>query len=210
MYLALVPRGISSCSCPKKRSPSSRAEKALVARGIFSAIPASAATAICTPSGVPRYAFVAVRALIWKRARRYSFRPWDGGKVFADGQSILDYVRSTASETGVDSHIRFNHRVTRADWDTTRHRWSVSALRADGTEATFDAAYVFFCTGYYRYDETYEPHFEGRDSFKGKIIRPQFWRSDYDYSGKEIVVIGSGVSPKCAAQIPVRFGAAGA
>jgi cation diffusion facilitator CzcD-associated flavoprotein CzcO len=126
----------------------------------------------------------------------YSFRPWDGGKLFADGQSILDYVRSTASETGVDSHIRFNHRVTSADWDTTRHRWSVSALRADGTEATFDAAYVFFCTGYYRYDETYEPHFEGRDSFKGKIIRPQFWRSDYDYSGKEIVVIGSGVSPK--------------
>jgi cation diffusion facilitator CzcD-associated flavoprotein CzcO len=126
---------------------------------------------------------------------RYSFRPWEGGKVFADGQSILDYVRATASDGGIDAHIRFNHRVTRADWDTTRHRWSVNAQRPDGSEATFDAAYVFFCTGYYRYDKTYEPHFEGRGSFKGDIIHPQFWPSEYDYSGKQIVVIGSGVSP---------------
>ena len=125
----------------------------------------------------------------------YAFRPWTGARAIADGAAILDYVRATASDGGIDAHIRFNHRVTRADWDTTRHRWSVNAQRPDGSEATFDAAYVFFCTGYYRYDKTYEPHFEGRGSFKGDIIHPQFWPSEYDYSGKQIVVIGSGVSP---------------
>src|SRR5712672_2444726 len=37
----------------------------------------------------------------------YSFRPWTGAKAIADGASILEYVRSTASENGIDQKIRF-------------------------------------------------------------------------------------------------------
>ncbi len=45
----------------------------------------------------------------------YSFRPWTNPKAIADGPSILNYIRDTASEAGIDRHIRFNHWVTRAD-----------------------------------------------------------------------------------------------
>ena len=31
-------------------------------------------------------------------------------------RAILEYVRETAREYGVDPHIRFGHRVIRADW----------------------------------------------------------------------------------------------
>ncbi len=60
----------------------------------------------------------------------YSFRPWKEAKAIADGPSIRTYVRETASENGIDRHIRFNHRVVRATWSTAESRWSVGG-RAD-------------------------------------------------------------------------------
>ena len=45
----------------------------------------------------------------------YRFRPWTEAKAIADGPSILGYVRATAAEAGIDKHIRFGHRVTRAE-----------------------------------------------------------------------------------------------
>ncbi len=41
----------------------------------------------------------------------YSFRPWDGEHSIADGTSILQYIKDTATEAGIDDHIRFNHRL---------------------------------------------------------------------------------------------------
>src|SRR5947207_7577291 len=55
----------------------------------------------------------------------YRFKPWKEGKALADGPSILDYVRETASENGIDAHIRFGHRVVRATWSTADARWTV-------------------------------------------------------------------------------------
>ncbi|HEX8385310.1 MAG TPA: NAD(P)/FAD-dependent oxidoreductase, partial [Rubricoccaceae bacterium] len=55
----------------------------------------------------------------------YSFRPWTGGKVFADGPSIHQYIRETAEAYGIDRRIRFQHRVVRAEWSTTEARWTV-------------------------------------------------------------------------------------
>ena len=36
--------------------------------------------------------------------------------------------------------------------------------------------------------------FKGRDEFQGDIIHPQEWPEDFDYEGKNIVVIGSGAT----------------
>ena len=36
----------------------------------------------------------------------YSFRPWDGEKSIADGDSILQYIKDTAAEYGIDRRIR--------------------------------------------------------------------------------------------------------
>ncbi len=57
----------------------------------------------------------------------YRFRPWRGTVALADGQSILDYVRDTAREYGVDEHVRYGHRVVAAEWDTATARWTVTA-----------------------------------------------------------------------------------
>ncbi len=125
----------------------------------------------------------------------YAFKPWTDEKAIADGPAILDYVRETAAENDIERHIRFGHRVVRAEWSTADARWTVHARRTGTGEAvTLTASWLFSATGYYDYDEGYTPHFEGRERFGGTIVHPQHWPADLDYTGKRVVVIGSGAT----------------
>jgi cation diffusion facilitator CzcD-associated flavoprotein CzcO len=125
----------------------------------------------------------------------YSFRPWSEAKAIADGPSILDYVRDTARDHGIDDHIRFNHRVVRAQWSTADARWTVEAQRTDTQETVrLTCGFLFTCSGYYRYDEPYTPPFAGIERFGGRVVHPQHWTDDIDYAGKRVVVVGSGAT----------------
>ena len=125
----------------------------------------------------------------------YSFRPWDGEKSIADGDSILRYINDTASQSGIVDRVRFNHKVVRADWDSADALWHVTAQRTDSNE-TFEmtAGFVFSCTGYYSYEHGYQPDFPGMDTFAGTIVHPQAWPEDLDYVDKNVIVIGSGAT----------------
>jgi cation diffusion facilitator CzcD-associated flavoprotein CzcO len=125
----------------------------------------------------------------------YSFRPWSDPKTIADGPSILEYVRETAREYGIDEKIRFNHRVVGAEWSTADGRWTVEAQRSDtGEIVRMSCKFLFMCSGYYRYDEGYTPQLEGTERFRGRIVHPQFWTDDIDYADKRAVVVGSGAT----------------
>jgi monooxygenase len=125
----------------------------------------------------------------------YSFRPWESDQSIAPGASILEYVRSTAREGGIERHIRFHHRVVRAEFSTATARWTVQAERSDtGETVLFSAGFLAMCTGYYRYDEGYTPEFEGVERFQGTVVHPQQWPEDLDYAGRRVVVVGSGAT----------------
>ncbi len=128
----------------------------------------------------------------------YSFKPWLEAKAIADGPQILNYVRETAAENGIDGKIRFNHRVRRASWSTADARWTVQAERRSGEGAietvSLTCNFLFMCSGYYQYEEGYTPVFAGREDFAGLIVHPQKWPQDLDYAGKRVVVIGSGAT----------------
>src|SRR3954454_16977547 len=125
----------------------------------------------------------------------FSFRPWPEAEAIADGPDIRDYILDTAREYGVDSAVRLNHRVTRAEWSTERALWTAQVERTD-TGETFEmtANFLFACTGYYDYAEGFTPEFEGVEDFKGQVIHPQHWPEDLDYTGKRVIVIGSGAT----------------
>ncbi|HYW08035.1 MAG TPA: NAD(P)/FAD-dependent oxidoreductase, partial [Longimicrobium sp.] len=125
----------------------------------------------------------------------YRFRPWTAAKAIADGPAILEYVRATAREGGIDEHIRLGHRVVRADWDSSAARWTVEAVRTDtGETVPLTCGFLHVCTGYFRYDEGYTPDYPGRERFVGEFVHPQRWPEDLDWSGKRVVVIGSGAT----------------
>ena len=125
----------------------------------------------------------------------YRFRPWTRTKTISDGGSILEYVRETAREGGIERRIRYGHRVVRAEWSSEDSLWTIEAERGDGGEpVVVTASYLWVCSGYYRYDEGYTPEFAGRERFRGEVVHPQHWPEDLDYAGKRVVVIGSGAT----------------
>ena len=125
----------------------------------------------------------------------YSFKPWTNPKAIADGWSIVEYLRETANEYGIDRHIRFGHRVRRAAWSTAEACWTVDVDRDDRPEvAHFTCNFLFMCSGYYDYAEGFTPEFPGTARFRGRIVHPQKWARDVDYAGKRVVVIGSGAT----------------
>lgn len=123
----------------------------------------------------------------------YAFKPWTERKAIADGPSIWKYVNDTAREYGVDRHIRFKHKVTRASWDSQSQRWTIEAEHEEAPKR-FTADFLLSCAGYYNYDSGYTPDFKGAESFKGRVVHPQHWPKDLDYAGKRVVVIGSGAT----------------
>ena len=80
-----------------------------------------------------------------------------------------------------------------ADWDSGTDTWTVHT-RQDGLAKSYRGRFLFFGTGYYDYDEPYTPDFPGIDRFAGEVVHPQHWPESLDFTGKKLVVIGSGAT----------------
>jgi monooxygenase len=125
----------------------------------------------------------------------YAFKPWEQPKAIADGPSILKYIQDTAREHDLERHIRYGLQVRRAAWSTPDAAWTVEAERPGTNEVVrLSCNFLFMCSGYYRYDAGHLPHFEGSERFGGRIVHPQFWPQDLDYSGQRVLIIGSGAT----------------
>ena len=123
----------------------------------------------------------------------FPWEPWTRTEGVADGADIQAYLADTAGKHGIDRHIRFGTTVRTADWDSATDTWTVDAER-DGAAVRYRGRFVFFGSGYYDYEQGYTPDFPGLDNFAGTVVHPQFWPEDLDYTGKKVVVIGSGAT----------------
>ena len=124
----------------------------------------------------------------------YSFKPGKHERAIADGPAILDYIRETAKEYDVAKHIRYNQRASKISWDSASATWTISIKQEGKRASKITCNFIYSCTGYYNYEKGYTPDFEGVEQFKGQIVHPQQWPEDLDYSGKNVVVIGSGAT----------------
>ncbi|HEX3824885.1 MAG TPA: NAD(P)/FAD-dependent oxidoreductase [Mycobacteriales bacterium] len=125
----------------------------------------------------------------------YRFRPWTATQAFAEGPTILDYLKDTARDGDVERHIRFGQRAVRAHWSSAAAVWKVEAESVGTAEISrLTCDFLFMCSGYFRYDEGFTPAFDGIERFAGPVVHPQHWPADLDYADKRIVVIGSGAT----------------
>src|SRR4051794_41983164 len=91
----------------------------------------------------------------------YRFKPWSSDKAIADGPAILEYVRETAREAGIDRRIRYGHRGARASW--ADGRWAVGG----GGFAGISCDFLYVGGGYYPHDGGYRAGVPGFDAFGG-------------------------------------------
>jgi cation diffusion facilitator CzcD-associated flavoprotein CzcO len=125
----------------------------------------------------------------------YPFHPWKDARTIADGGSIRDYVEDTAKTFGIDKHIRFRHKIVSATWSSAEHAWTLEVdVGEEKRRERFRCRFLYLCSGYYSYDQAHDPQLAGKERFKGAILHPQWWPKDLDYTGKKVVVIGSGAT----------------
>jgi monooxygenase len=125
----------------------------------------------------------------------YEFRPWTESKVLADGPAIRGYVNDTAKEYKISDKIHFDRHVKTADWSSKNKVWTLTVENTEtGKAEQWTANFLIGCTGYYNYDEGFQPDYPGQDKFKGQFIHPQHWPENLDYAGKKVVIIGSGAT----------------
>jgi cation diffusion facilitator CzcD-associated flavoprotein CzcO len=123
----------------------------------------------------------------------FAWRPWGQAKAIAEAPLILDYLSKCVAETGIDKHIKYNHKVTAAEWSSETCKWTLD-VETNGFQTTMTGRWLILGTGYYNYDEPMEAIIPGIENFKGEVVHPQFWPEDLDYSGKKMVIIGSGAT----------------
>lgn len=125
----------------------------------------------------------------------YRFKPWKDAKAIADGPAILQYIRETASEHDIEGRIRYRQRLIKAEWSSEDCVWTLNVESGENRESRqIRCRFLLMCAGYYSYEHGHTPDFPGRERFAGPIVHPQAWPEDLDYSGKRVVVIGSGAT----------------
>jgi cation diffusion facilitator CzcD-associated flavoprotein CzcO len=142
----------------------------------------------------------------------FAWRPWTYDNPIAEGPLIVKYMKECTAETGIDKHIRYNHKLKKAVWQSRSQNWTLSVeVNSDTSSSStssssssptvtttttklFRGKFMVLGTGYYDYDTPLETTIPGLDTFNGTVLHPQFWPADLDYTDKNIAVIGSGAT----------------
>ena len=125
----------------------------------------------------------------------FDFEPWTEDDTIASAEQITRYLGHVVDKYGMRPHMRFNQLVESADWDSKAAVWRLKVkTEGKGKSQEIAAKFLFMGTGYYDYDNPHDAEIPSLSAFKGKVIHPQFWDEDYDYTGKRVVIIGSGAT----------------
>ncbi len=120
--------------------------------------------------------------------------PWLERDTLGKGAAIKGYLADVVAGHGLTGHIRFGQHVVSANWQSDDARWHVVVETEQGNQRVLRSKFLYLASGYYDYDEPYDAEIPGREDFTGTILHPQFWPEGFDYSGKRVVVIGSGAT----------------
>ncbi|KAI1385939.1 FAD/NAD(P)-binding domain-containing protein [Hypoxylon trugodes] len=124
----------------------------------------------------------------------FSWNPWNREERLGTADQIRSYMRKSAAKYGIDKNIRCDRRVLSANWSTKFKFWTLIVADNQGVTQTYRTKFIVLGTGYYNYDKAQKTTIPGLSNFTGTVVHPQFWPEQFDYSGKDVVVVGSGAT----------------
>jgi cation diffusion facilitator CzcD-associated flavoprotein CzcO len=124
----------------------------------------------------------------------FPWRPWTAGHAIAEAPVIMQYLKDSVKEVGIDKNIQTGRKVTGADWSTEDLVWNLEVQVGGEKIVPYKARFIILGTGYYDYDEPMYARIPGLHNFKGTLIHPQFWPEKLDYTNKKVAIIGSGAT----------------
>ncbi|KAL6252539.1 hypothetical protein RBB50_000258 [Rhinocladiella similis] len=128
----------------------------------------------------------------------FPWRIWTEKKSIADADSIMKYLKTSVEAEKIDQRIRFNTKVRSIHWSTMKQVWfvdvEVSLEGGQVQEQRLRTNALAMACGYFDYDAPLPALIPGLENFQGTTIHPQSWPEDLDYTGKKVVIVGSGAT----------------
>lgn len=122
---------------------------------------------------------------------QYSFMkkyPW--GHYFATQGELRQYADDVADQFDLRRNIRLETSVAAADWDEASKTWRVAVRGPDGREEVLTANAVISAAGLF--NAVNMPDIAGIENYRGKMFHTTSWDHSYDWSGKQVALIGVG------------------
>ncbi|NUP05631.1 MAG: NAD(P)/FAD-dependent oxidoreductase [Polyangiaceae bacterium] len=119
----------------------------------------------------------------------YSFEPNPRfSRAFAPQAEILAYVEHCVEKYGLRPHVQLRTNAVGATFDESRGTWEVDT--SDGRKLR--ARYLISGSG--GLSRPSVPDIPGLSAFEGDSFHSARWRDGYDFTGKDVAVIGTGAS----------------
>ncbi|KAK7032356.1 hypothetical protein VNI00_013104 [Paramarasmius palmivorus] len=111
---------------------------------------------------------------------------------YSPASKLANWLESYAD--ALDLSVWTSASVDSAVQDTTTKAWTVTIQRTDGTLRVFkNVKHLVFATGLSG-GEINMPHYPGMDTFRGEVLHSTSFVRASKFTGKKVVVIGSGTS----------------
>lgn len=116
----------------------------------------------------------------------------DWSRYYVKQDELQAYLRDCAIKYGVMDRIKFGQEVLKLQYDEPTGMWHCTIRKRDGTVRTKVVNVVIGATG--QLNQPSVPAIEGLDRFAGTQMHTARWDHDYDFSGKNVAMIGTGAS----------------
>lgn len=138
----------------------------------------------------------------------YSFEEHFGKQIasYPPRAVLWDYIKGRVEKAGVRDLIRFNTSVRRVTWDAETELFTVIAhdLVADTESSeTFDR--VIVASGHFSVPNA--PEYPGFDTFNGRILHAHDFRDAREFTGKDLLIIGTSYSAEDIGSQCWKYGA---
>ena len=119
----------------------------------------------------------------------FSFAQNSGwSRSYSPGDEIWHYMKRVSNAYGLAPYLRFNARVTRAQYDEAAQLWHLTFATGETVVARA------LVTGMGALHVPSFPAIEGLENFTGPKFHSAEWDDDFDVTGKTVAVIGTGAS----------------
>ncbi|KAH7010394.1 cyclohexanone monooxygenase [Ilyonectria destructans] len=112
---------------------------------------------------------------------------------YSPWHEILEYFKGIARKYDLYKYVTLGHKLDAAKWDEDAGVWNVQVHNVETGETFHDWGHVLI-NGTGILNNWKWPELRGIHSFKGDLFHSATWDLDYDLTGKNVAVLGTGSS----------------
>jgi 4-hydroxyacetophenone monooxygenase len=122
----------------------------------------------------------------------FSFAKNDWGRHFELRDELQRYFAGVMKKLGAEERVRYGTEVLAAAYDEPARQWHIRVRDGEGTEETLVSDVVISAVGVL--NQPRWPQLPGMDTFAGPQFHSSDWPEEDDFSGKRVVIVGTGAS----------------